>query len=96
MEIYSIIKRPVRTEKSTFLKDRQNIYVFFVDKKANKNQIKSAVEKLFNVRVDSVNTFIQRGKIRRVGRFIGRLPTLKKAYVKLKKGYEIRAIEEMT
>lgn len=92
----SIIKKIIRTEKTTDLKDKSNIYTFFVDKKATKKQIKDEIEKHFNVNVENVNTYLLRGKFRRFGRFAGRSPTLKKAYVKLKKGYEIRTIEEVT
>ena len=81
--VYDIIIRPVLTEKSyATIADKK--YVFVVDKTANKTEIKEAVEKLFGVKVDSVNTLRTIGKIRRQGRTQGRTPEIKKAYVTLK------------
>ena len=81
---YDIIIRPVLTEKSyATITDKK--YVFVVDKTANKTQIKEAVEKIFGVKVESVNTLRTLGKIRRQGRTQGRTPEIKKAYVTLKK-----------
>ncbi len=81
---YDIIIRPVLTEKSyATIADKK--YVFVVDKTANKTQIKEAVEKIFGVKVESVNTLRTLGKIRRQGRTQGRTPEIKKAYVTLKK-----------
>ena len=81
---YDIIIRPVLTEKSyATISDKK--YVFEVDKTANKTQIKDAVEKVFGVKVESVNTLRTIGKIRRQGRTQGRTPEIKKAYVTLKK-----------
>ncbi len=81
-----IIKRPLITEKSTALKER-GWYVFAVDRKANKKEIKQAVEKLFGVKVDKVGTLISPGKpIKRAGRLVGRTSAVKKAYVRLKEG----------
>ena len=56
MHITDIIKRPVATEKARNLANENNEYVFIVDRRANKIQIREAVEKLFNVKVESVNT----------------------------------------
>lgn len=81
----TIILEPVITEKATKLKD-QNKYLFKVRKKANKRQIKLAVEEIFKVKVESVNTQLVRGKIKRLGRFEGKRPDWKKAIVKLKEG----------
>ncbi|MBQ3761314.1 MAG: 50S ribosomal protein L23 [Clostridia bacterium] len=81
--VYDIIIRPVLTEKSyATIADKK--YVFVVDKTANKTEIKEAVEKIFGVKVDSVNTLRTIGKIRRQGRTQGRTPEIKKAYVTLK------------
>ena len=71
---YDIIVRPVLTEKS-----------YDVDIHANKTQIKAAVEEIFGVKVDSVNTLRTMGKMKRQGRTQGRTPEIKKAYVTLKK-----------
>ena len=81
---YDIIIRPVLTEKSyDTIADKK--YVFVVDKTANKSEIKAAVEKIFGVKVESVNTLRTDGKIKRQGRTQGRTPEIKKAYVTLKK-----------
>jgi large subunit ribosomal protein L23 len=79
---YDIIVRPVLTEKTyDFIADKR--YVFEVDIRANKTQIKQALEDIFGVRVQSVNTVRTLGKIKRQGAHSGRRPTVKKAYVKL-------------
>ena len=81
-----IIKRPLITEKSSSIKDI-NWYIFAVDIKSNKKEIKTAVEKLFKVKVDMVRTLILSGKsVKRGGRISGKRSPLKKAYVKLKEG----------
>ena len=81
---YDVIIRPVLTEKSyATIADKK--YVFVVDKTCNKSEIKSAVEKIFGVKVESVNTLRTDGKIKRQGRTQGRTPEIKKAYVTLKK-----------
>lgn len=82
----NLIKFPLVTEKSTDLKEK-NWYVFAVDRKANKSEIKNSVEKIFNVKVESVRTLVTPGKVvRRYGRDVGRRTAMKKAYVKLKEG----------
>ena len=81
---YDIIIRPVLTEKSyDSIADKK--YVFSVDIRANKTQIKAAVEEIFGVKVESVNTLRTMGKMKRQGRTQGRTPEIKKAYVTLKK-----------
>ena len=81
---YDIIIRPVLTEKSyATIADKK--YVFVVDKRANKTEVKAAVEEIFGVKVESVNTLRTDGKIKRQGRTQGRTPEIKKAYVTLKK-----------
>ena len=92
-DIRTIIRKPVVTEKSTVLKEGHNRYVFQVDPRANKQQVKKAVEKLFNVKVKDVRTAIFRGKrsvvMNRAGRFEGYKPNWKKAYVTLAEGHSI-------
>ncbi|MDD2585987.1 MAG: 50S ribosomal protein L23 [Syntrophomonadaceae bacterium] len=89
-----IIIRPVVTEKSmNMLAD--NKYTFMVDKKANKTEIKNAVENIFSVKVDKVATINVTGKLKRVGKFEGRKPDRKKAIVTLKSGEKIRLFEGM-
>ena len=83
-----IIKAPVVTEKTNNLAS-ENVYVFKVDKKANKTQIKQAIESKFGVKVESVNTVNTQSKKRRVGKYTGYTSSYKKAYVKLKEGSKI-------
>ena len=88
-----IIRRPLISEKSTNLRADQNKYIFKVDRKANKLQIKMAVEELFGVQVEDVTTMMMHGRPKRLGRFEGRRPDWKKAIVKLKKGETIELFE---
>lgn len=83
-----IIKAPIITEKSSTL-TQNNTYVFSVDIKANKTQIKDAIEKIFNVKVENVNTINVKPKKKRVGRYAGKTQRVKKAIVKLKDGSSI-------
>ncbi|BCV23143.1 50S ribosomal protein L23 [Moorella sp. Hama-1] len=87
-----IIIRPLVTEKSTGLM-ADNKYTFLVAPGANKIEIKHAIEKLFNVKVLKVNTLVDRGKLRRVGRFQGRQSDRKKAIVTLRPGDKIQVFE---
>ena len=89
-----ILKKPVVTEKSTSLL-QDNKYTFVVDPRANKTEIKQAVEKTFKVKVEKVNTMNVKGKIKRVRRIPGRTPDTKKAIVTLKKGDKIEIFEGM-
>lgn len=84
-----IIKAPIITEKSANLTQNNNTVVLSVDPKANKTQIKQAVEKVFNVKVESVNTINVPTKKKRVGRYVGRTNRVKKAIVKLAEGSSI-------
>lgn len=83
MNEYDIVLRPIITEKSTFLKENGNQYVFEVQRDANKIEIRKAVEKLFKVKVLSVHISVMEGKKKRLGRFSGKRPDWKKAIVKL-------------
>ena len=85
---YAVLLRPIITEKSTILAG-QDKYVFEVDPRANKDQIKEAVQKLFNVKVESVNTMVYRGKDRRMGRGYAKMQNWKKAVVTLREGDNI-------
>ena len=84
-----IIKAPISTEKTENLKESNNTVSFSVDVKANKTQIKQAVEKIFNVKVENVNTVNVKPKKKRVGRYAGKTKKVKKAMVKLKNGSSI-------
>ncbi len=84
-----IIYSPVITEKSSNLAEEKNTYVFKVDKRANKTQIKIAVEEAFGVKVKSVNTLITKPKNKRVGKYTGQTKTYKKAFITLADGQSI-------
>ena len=84
-----IIIRPLVTEKTLSNQDMNNTVVFEVAKGTNKIQIKQAIEEIFNVKVESVNVVNQKPRPKRMGRYVGKTSHLKKAYVKLKDGYNI-------
>ena len=84
-----IIKRPIITEKSMLLVENENKYTFSVDKRANKIQIKNAVEELFNVKVVKVNKINTAPKKKRVGQYTGFKPLVTKAVVQLAEGDKI-------
>jgi len=95
MHAEHIIKRPILlTEKASRLREDENKVVFEVALKANKIQIKSAVEQLFDVKVTAVNTSIVRGKFRRMGRGHAQMQNWKKAVVTLKEGDDIQFFDE--
>ncbi|HID94548.1 MAG TPA: 50S ribosomal protein L23 [Candidatus Latescibacteria bacterium] len=95
MDLRRIIRRPVVTEKAMVLRDSENKYIFEVEKRANKIQIKKAVEAIFNVSVEEVRTVSVHGKPKRLGRFQGRRSDWKKAIVTLKEGSRIEFFEEV-
>ncbi|MBQ2852509.1 MAG: 50S ribosomal protein L23 [Bacteroidales bacterium] len=88
-----IIKKPVITEKMTAISEKLNRYAFIVDKRANKLQIKQAVQDLYGVQVESVNTINYEGKLKsrytKTGVISGRRDAFKKAIVTLAKGETI-------
>ena len=86
MRIQEIIRRPLITEKSTELRDERNIVAFEVDRRANKIEIRRAVEAQFGVKVGDVRVASMHGKTRRQGRYSGRQADWKKAYVRLADG----------
>ena len=89
-----VIKRPLMlTEKGNTLREEENKYLFEVDRRANKIQIKQAVEDLFNVSVTDVNTLIVRGRVRRMGRSWAKQQNWKKAIVSVKEGDAIEFFE---
>lgn len=89
MNKFDIIFAPVITEKSSNMSQNENKYVFKVDVRANKTQIKQAIEEIFKVKVESVNTLNIHPKTRRVGRYSGKTNRYKKAIVKLAEGNTI-------
>ena len=92
---HSILRYPSITEKNTQLRTSQNKFVFDVLPKATKPQIKQAVEKLFGVKVLSVNTMVVKGKKKRQGRTMGYRPDWKKAIIKLAAGQTISKFGEV-
>src|SRR5262245_21225682 len=84
--LYEVIRRPLITEKSTRLKETQRAVSFEVHRDATKPEIKKAVEALCGVKVEGERIVNTHGKVKRQGRFVGRRPDWKKAYVVLKPG----------
>ena len=93
MNLHHVIRKPLVTEKSNIGREEQNLVTFAVDPRANKHEIRRAVEQLFSVQVVAVRTMRMPGKKRRVGRFLGRKPAWKKAIVKLAEGQAIEFFE---
>ncbi|MBU1627736.1 50S ribosomal protein L23 [bacterium] len=93
MDYYALIRYPVLSEKGTYLKEKDNKIILKVDIKANKNQIKKAVEKTLNVKVVTVRTIRMKGKIKRMGRFQGKRADWKKAIVTLAPGEKVSFFE---
>ena len=84
--VYDVIRRPLITEKSTTLKENQRVVCFEVQRDSTKPEIRKAVERLFGVKVQDVRVANVHGKVKRQGRYVGRRPDWKKAYVVLKQG----------
>ena len=84
--LYTVIRRPLITEKGMTVKETQNTLVFEVALKATKTEVKQAVETLFKIKVHAVRTATVEGKERRRGKYSGYRPDWKKAYVRLKEG----------
>jgi large subunit ribosomal protein L23 len=95
MNSYDVIRRPLVTEKGVAKKDDERTLCFEVAPGANKTQVKSAVEKLFKVKVEEVRTANFEGKLRRRGRFAGYRSEWKKAYVRLKQGEKVPDFAEI-
>ena len=87
--LYHVLTGPHVSEKSAQLADKYKQIAFKVDKRASKSAIKQAVEKMFNVEVQSVNVTNVKGKVKRMGATLGRRRNWKKAYVRLKPGHDI-------
>ena len=95
MNVYEVIRRPIVTEKGVTKKEAENTMCFEVLAEANKTQIKTAVQKVFKVKVEEVRTVNTSGKLRRRGRFTGYRPDWKKAYVRLKAGEKMPEYAEI-
>jgi len=92
-ELHDILVRPILTEKSAYLTGAQNTYVFEVGLKANKPEIRRAIEVLYNVSVADVRTLVMRGKEKRSGRFSGRRSNWKKVYVRIAEGQSLNLFD---
>ena len=95
MTVYEVIRRPLVTEKGVEKKENERTLCFEVARDATKTQVKSAVEKLFKVKVAEVRTANFEGKLRRRGRFAGYRSDWKKAYVRLKEGQKVPEFAEI-
>lgn len=93
-EYRNIVQKPIITEKATLVREN-NKYVFRVDPRANKIQIRKAIESIFDVHVESVRTVTMPSKPKRQGLFVGRTSPWKKAYVTLRPGDSIEVIENV-
>jgi large subunit ribosomal protein L23 len=93
VNLHQVIRRPVVTEKSNIAREERNIVTLAVDPRANKREIRQAVETLFAVKVIEVRTMRMPRKSKRVGRFLGRKPEWKKAIVRLAEGQTIEFFE---
>nr|QCI08040.1 ribosomal protein L23 [Plumaria plumosa] len=92
-QLLDLIKQPIITDKTTKSLE-ENVYCFAVQRKAKKNQIKQAIEYIFNVKVKNINTLNQPVKKKNVGKFQGQLTQYKKAIIKLHSGYTINLFDE--
>ena len=93
MILENVLKAPLITEKTAAQTEKYNRYGFRVDTKATKNQIKEAVEKLYDVKVEKVNTNITPGKLKRMGKNITKSPKVKKAWVQLAKVRRLNSLK---
>jgi large subunit ribosomal protein L23 len=93
MELYQVIKKPLITEKGTMLKEQLNKISLRVDRRANKVEIRKAVETLFKTEVLEVRTMSVKGKKRRIGKSVGKRPDWKKAIVTLAPGKTVEFFE---
>ena len=91
-----VLVAPIISEKATRIGEKQNQVLFKVLRDATKPEIKAAVELMFKVQVASVTTSIQKGKVKKFGRAIGRRDHVKKAFVALKPGQELNFSGEAT
>ncbi len=93
MNLHDVIRRPLVTEKTNIAREESNLVTFAVDPRANKHEVKRAVESLFSVNVLEVRTMRMPRKTRRVGKFMGRKAEWKKALVRLAEGQSIEFFE---
>ncbi len=91
--IYTVLKKPLFTEKGSSLKEVHNKILVEVAMDANKVEIKKAIEDIFKVKVEKVATIRTQGKWKRYGKFVGKRPDRKRAIITLKKGEKLEFIE---
>lgn len=91
--IYSVIKKPLFTEKGSFLKEKKNKILIEVFRDANKMEIKKAVEEIFKAKVEKISTVSVKGKWKTFGKSKGKRPDRKKAIITLKQGEKLDFIE---
>ncbi len=91
---YEIIRHVILTEESQRLQDEENAMVFAVDKRANKTEIKAAIQAIFSAKVKSVNIINVRSKKKRVGRYTGSIPGYKKAIVRFDSSFDLGKIQD--
>lgn len=89
MHLEQVIIKPMLTEKASIETENTNRYVFKVQKKANKYQVRDAVEKMFDVKVTNVKTATLPGKVRRTGKGVRKSSSWKKAYVQIQEGQKL-------
>ncbi len=91
--IYDIIKKPLFNEKGMDMKERENKILVEIDPRANKHEVKNAMEEIFKVKVEKVATINVRGKLKRYGKSVGRRSDRKKAIITLRQGEKLDFIE---
>lgn len=95
MNPFNVLVKPLLSEKSNRSRENNNQYVFMVQRDADKEDIKKAVERVFSVKVTAVNTMIIRGKVKRRGNHVAKLPNTKKALISLAEGSVIKLFEDL-
>ncbi|MBP6218361.1 MAG: 50S ribosomal protein L23 [Oligoflexales bacterium] len=94
MNVYDVLIKPLLSEKSVSVREQLGRYVFLVRQDANKEDVRSAVEQLFDVKVLKVNTALIRGKIKRRGMHLSKRSNSKKAYITLREGQKIKIFDD--
>jgi len=90
-----LLKRPLLTEKSVKMQELQNTYVFEVARIANKIELKRAIQEIFDVKVKNIRIVTMHGKTKRLGRFVGKRPSWKKAFITLMPGETLELFENV-
>jgi large subunit ribosomal protein L23 len=93
MNLENIILKPIMSEKASKLTEKRNVYCFQVGIKANKNQVRAAIESFYNVKVEAINTSITPGKVVRTSKGVKKSPKWKKAYVVIAQDQKIKLFE---